>query len=854
MTTGGAARRRGELRVLLGAAPGVGKTYAMLNEGRRRRSRGSDVVVAFVETHGRQHTLEQLEGLEVIPRRTIEYRGSTFTEMDLDAVLARKPGIALVDELAHHNVPGSRHERRCEDVATLLDAGIDVITTMNVQHLESLNDVVESITGVRQRETVPDAVVRSADQIELVDMAPEALRRRLAHGNVYAAHKVDAALNNYFRPGNLAALRELALLWVADRVDAGLARYRRTHDIDGSWPTRERVVVALSGGPEGAVLLRRGARIAGRGVGGELIGAYVARSDGLVARDAQLLTEQRHLAADLAGEFVSLTADDPAEAVLEYARSVNATQIVVGSTRRSRFQRLLGSSVSERIIAGSGDIDVHVVTHAWAQAGEHRAPARLSWPRRIVGLVLAVVLPFVLAGVLTLLGEDGQIDHALMAFLAMTVAVALVGGLLPAIVAAVVGSLVVNWFFTPPIHAVTIADPENIAGLVIYLVVGIAVALVVDQAARRSRQAATAQAEADTLFLLVAGSGDTSGGLVGVLETVRQTFRLTGVEFRVRPDGVGAWQTEHAVGDTSGDPATELALGPHEGFALYGRGLRAADQRVLVAFGAEVLRRRERERLAQAAAQAEKLAARDSLSTSLLAAVSHDLRTPLAAIKAGSSSLLATDVTLDEADRRTLATTIDVNADRLARLIGNLLDMTRLQTGAMQVRSEDVLLDEVLRPVVLAVPPGRIVVEQPEDLPLIRTDAGLAERAIANVVDNALRHQPEDVPVRILADRVADRVEVRVVDVGPGVGPARRALMFRPFQRLGDVPNGTGLGLGLAVVAGFLAAIDGTVVAEDTPGGGLTMVLTFPVAPADAEVGAEAQVGAEPEVGAEHGQ
>jgi len=795
--------------VLLGAAPGVGKTYAMLNEGRRRKSRGADVVVALLETHGREQTIAQVGDLEVVPRRTIEYQGASFTEMDLDAVLERHPMVALVDELAHHNVPGSRNERRCEDIAELLDAGIDVITTVNVQHLESLNDVVTSITGVKQRETVPDTVVRAADQIELVDMAPEALRRRLAHGNVYAASKIDAALNNYFRPGNLAALRELALLWVADRVDAGLADYRRTHAIGGTWPTRERVVVALSGGPEGAVLLRRGAQIAGRGVGGELHATYVARTDGLVARDARDLAEQQRLTADLSGQFHTLTGDDPAEAVLEYARTVNATQIVAGSSRRSWWQRLLGSSVSERIIAGSGDIDVHVVTHRWAHDGRHRAAQPLSRPRRLLGLALAVVLPAVAVPAVSLIGGTDT-EGALMVFLALTVAVALVGGIVPAVVAAVVGSLLVNWFFTPPLQTFTVADPRNLGFLALYLVVGVAVAGVVDQAARRSRQAAASRAEADTLFLLVAGSGRGGGSLDEILETIRRTFRLDGVEIRIRDAEGAPWQVERAVGEVTGEPATQLEVGDREGFALYGKGLRPSDQRVLVAYGAEVLQRRERAQLAETAAAAEDLAARDALHTALLAAVSHDLRTPLAAIKAGSSSLLSTDVELPASDRRVMAELIDTNADRLARLIGNLLDMTRLQTGAFNVRDDDVLLDEVLRPVLARAPVGRVSVEHADDLPMVRTDPGLAERVMANLVDNAMRHQPPGQPVRVMADVVEDRIEVRVVDTGPGVPPSRREEMFRPFQRLGDAPQGAGLGLGLAVVAGFVAAIGAT--------------------------------------------
>ena len=322
---------RGRLRIYLGAAPGVGKTYAMLGEGRRRASRGTDVVVGFVEPHGRPVTEAMIGDLEQVPRREVTYRDATFTEMDLDAVLARHPEIALVDELAHTNVPGSRNAKRWEDVEELLAAGIGVISTVNVQHLESLNDVVESITNVPQRETVPDEVVRRADQIELVDMSPEALRRRMAHGNVYAPEKVDAALSHYFRVGNLTALRELALLWVADRVDTALAAYRAEQGIAQTWPARERVVVALTGGPEGEALIRNGARIASRGAAGELMAVYVSRSDGLAGASPGALAQQRALVESLGGTFHSVVGEDTAAAILDFARGVNASQIVLGS-------------------------------------------------------------------------------------------------------------------------------------------------------------------------------------------------------------------------------------------------------------------------------------------------------------------------------------------------------------------------------------------------------------------------------------------------------------------------------------------------------------------------------------------
>jgi two-component system sensor histidine kinase KdpD len=355
---------RGMLRIYLGSAAGVGKTYAMLGEGHRRAERGTDVVVGFVETYGRRHTEDMAEGLEVVPRARLAYRGTFFEEMDLDAVLARKPQVALVDELAHTNVPGSRNAKRWQDVEEMLAVGIDVISTVNIQHLESLNDVIEKITGVRQRETIPDEVVRRADQVELVDMTPEALRRRMVHGNIYPPEKVDVALASYFRVGNLTALRELALLWIADRVDEGLQRYRAEHGIRGTWETRERVVVALPGGPEGETLIRRAARIAARSPGSDLLALHVTRSDGLTSADPGALEAQRQLVESLGGTYHQVAGDDIPEALIAFARAENATQLVLGATRRNWLTTILtGPGIGARTIRASGDIDVHIVTH-----------------------------------------------------------------------------------------------------------------------------------------------------------------------------------------------------------------------------------------------------------------------------------------------------------------------------------------------------------------------------------------------------------------------------------------------------------------------------------------------------------
>src|SRR5262245_15200386 len=371
---------RGTLRIYLGASPGVGKTYKMLGEGMRRKSRGTDVVIGVLETHGRLHTAEQVGDLEVVPLKDVEYRGTTLKELDVDAVLRRKPQVALVDEYAHTNAPGSRNEKRWQDVEQLVDAGIDVAATLNIQHLESLNDVISKITGITQRETVPDDIVRRADQLELVDMTPEALRRRLAHGNIYSADRIDAAMANYFRVGNLGALRELALLWVADRVEESLHGYLAAHGIDGTWETRERVVVGLTGRPGGDALIRRAARMAGR-VKGDLIGVHIVIDDGLSRESGDALGAQRKLVAELGGVVHDVVGQDAAEALVAFARSEKATQLVLGATRRSRFQELAHGSFVGRVIRLAGDIDVHVI-HDEGPVADEAAPSRRRPPSR----------------------------------------------------------------------------------------------------------------------------------------------------------------------------------------------------------------------------------------------------------------------------------------------------------------------------------------------------------------------------------------------------------------------------------------------------------------------------------------
>ncbi|MFF3648862.1 ATP-binding protein [Streptomyces sp. NPDC002181] len=830
---------RGKLRIYLGAAPGVGKTYAMLSEAHRRVERGTDCVVGFVEHHSRPRTEVMLHGLELIGRREIEYRGSAFTEMDVDAILARRPAVALVDELAHTNVPGSRNAKRWQDVEELLRAGIDVVSTVNIQHLESLGDVVETITGVRQRETVPDEVARRADQIELVDMSPQALRRRMAHGNVYKPDKVDAALSNYFRPGNLTALRELALLWVADRVDEYLQEYRGEHNIRSTWQARERIVVGLTGGPEGRTLIRRAARLAEKGAGGEVLAVYIAASDGLTSASPKELAVQRTLVEDLGGTFHHVIGDSIPDALLEFARGCNATQIVLGVSRRRSWQSVFRPGVSATVARESGpDLDVHIVTHDEAAKGRRSLPvargARLGRSRIIWGWLTGIAGPALLTVLLSRLVPELGLANDMLLFLTFTVAAALLGGLLPALASAAFGSLLLNYYFTPPLHEFTISDPKNIVAIAIFVGVAVSVASVVDLAARRTHQAARLRAESEILSFLAGSVLRGENSLDALLERLRETFAMQSVVLLERSSEVDPWTTAASVGtgpvSRPEDADVDLPMGDDMALALTGRVLPAEDRRVLGAFAAQAAVVLDRQRLVDEAEKSRELAEANRIRTALLAAVSHDLRTPLAGIKASVTSLRSDDIEWSEDDKAELLEGIEDGADRLAALIGNLLDMSRLNTGTVVPLIRETDLDEVVPMALGGVPEDSVALDIPETLPMVAVDRGLLERAVANIVENAVKYSPDGQPVHVSASALAGRVELRVVDRGPGVPDEAKNRIFEPFQRHGDAPRGAGVGLGLAVARGFTEAIGGTLTAEDTPGGGLTMVITLPMA------------------------
>ncbi|MCX4686117.1 sensor histidine kinase KdpD [Kitasatospora purpeofusca] len=852
--TPGTGHRRGRLRVYLGSAPGVGKTYRMLDEARRRQDRGADVVVGWIECHGRRHTEAMLDGLEVVPGVHRAYRDTDFEEMDLDAVLRRKPTVVLVDELAHTNVPGGRHGKRWQDVEELLDAGIDVVTTVNVQHLESLNDVVQKITGIPQRETVPDEVVRRADQIELVDMAPQALRRRMAHGNVYKAEKVDAALSNYFRVGNLTALRELALLWVAGRVDEGLRDYRVSHNIDRVWETRERVVVALTGGPEGETLVRRAARIADRTAGGDLLAVHVTRSDGLAGASSGALAQQRQLVESLGGSYHVVVGDDIPTSLLAFARAHDATQLVLGTSRRGRVTRFLtGPGIGETTVDASEDIDVHMVTHEFT--GRGRLPAlgrRHSRRRTVAGFLAGLIVPSLLTLVLSQFHDAVNLTTDALIFQLGVVVVALLGGATSALLASLVASVLLNYFFIPPVHAFTIGETNNIIALVVFAAVALTVSTVVDHATRLTARAARATAEAETLSTLAGSVLRGADALPALLEKSRTAFGMssvallgrTGGEVLASCDTAAAEAKDAADGDRADraaapdrDPVTtEVPVGADAVLVLTGRRLPAADQRVLTAFAAHVAAALERDRLAVVAAEVEPIKAADRMRTALLAAVSHDLRTPLAAALASVGSLRSPDVEFSPEDQAELLATADESLVKLTRLVDNLLDMSRLQAGALTLHLAETHLDEILPRALdsLADPYAPVQPLDLETVPPVLADPPLLERVLANVITNALRYNAPGAPVLVAASHHAGRVELRVIDRGPGIAPEDRDRVFLPFQRLGDTDNTTGVGLGLALSRGLAEAMDGSLEVEDTPGGGTTMLLTLPAAPVPA--------------------
>lgn len=833
--------KRGELRIYLGAAPGVGKTYAMLGEAHRRLERGTDLVAAVVETHGRRKTAELLEGIELIPPRYIEYRGGSFPELDVPAVLARHPQVVLVDELAHTNTPGSKNQKRWQDVEELLDAGITVISTVNIQHLESLNDVVAQITGIEQQETMPDSIVREASQVELIDITPEALRRRLSHGNVYAPERIDAALSNYFRRGNLTALRELALLWLADQVDTALAKYRAENKITDTWEARERVVVAITGGPESETLVRRASRIASKS-SAELMVVHVIRGDGLAGLSEARMSKIRELANSLDASLHTVVGDDIPRALLDFAREINATQLVIGTSRRSRWPRLFDEAIGPTIVQLSGKIDVHIVTHEESRRG-FRLASLAPRERRVASWLAAFAVPSAICTVgVTVLDPYLNTGGESALFFIGVLLVGLFGGVAPAALSAVLSGLLLNYYLIAPRHSFTIAEPNNAVTELVLLLIAVAVAVLVDGAASRTREARRASREAE-LLTLFAGSVLRGADLETLLERVRETYSQRAVSMLRELSGDAGSRGKHKgylVASVGKDPCvtvdsadTAIEVGDDEFWMLMaGKKLAARDRRVLSAVArqaAGLVRQRE---LAEEASRAAAIVQADELRRSLLSAVSHDLRTPLAAAKVAVSSLRAEDVAFSAEDTAELLATIEESIDQLTALVGNLLDSSRLAAGVIRPDLQRVYLEETVQRALVSIGKGatgfyrsaidRVKVDVGDAV--VMADAVLLERVFANLIDNALRYAPNCV-VRVNAGRVGDRVLINVIDEGPGIPHGAEDQIFEAFQRLGDHDNTMGVGLGMSVARGFVEAMGGTIQAGDTPGGGLTVVV-----------------------------
>lgn len=829
---------RGRLHVLLGAAPGVGTTVAMLEEGRRLAAEGRDVVIAVVEAHGRIATAAMAEGLEVVPRRVIRHGDAELHELDLAAVLERRPEFALVDELARTNAPGARHEHRWQDVQALLVAGIDVVSTVNIQHIESLNDVVEQITGLPQRDTVPDAVLRGAEQVEVIDLAPQTLRDRLADGLIYPAERVDAALANYFRLGNLTALRELTLLWLADGVDRTLRSYRAEHGIHRTWEARERVVVALSGGAEGEAMLRRGARIAARSGGGELLAVHVTDPEARRSTSPAALAQQRALVEQLGGTYHQVVGGDVSAALVEFARSADATQLVIGVSRPSWPTALRGGrSIAASVIRDSGDIDVHLVNHAAAgrRLALPQAAGALTPRRRLAGFLLALTGGPLLTWLLVTLRSEESITGDVLSYQLLVVLVALVGGVWPALFAAVLSGLTLDYFFIEPLHTVRIGEPLHLLAIALYVVIAGLVSVVVDRAARTARAARRAAAESELLQTVAGSVVRGEDAIQALVDRTREAFGLAGVRLL---DG-------DRVVATCGEPLADerhavVQLDERVRLELHGDDLEASERRLLAAIVAQLKAALEHGELAEAAGEVAPLAASDRVRSALLSALSHDLRRPLAAAMTAVGGLRAADGALGDGDRRELLATADESLATLASLVTDLLDVSRLQAGVLAITSAPVDAADAILPALdeLDLGPGRVAVELDAAAPPVLADPVLLQRVLVNLLANAVRHAPEGSKVRLATSAFAGRVEIRVVDHGPGIPPERRDEVFVPFQRLGDTDNTAGLGLGLALSKGFVEGMGGTLKPEDTPGGGLTMVISLPASAAAAREGA----------------
>lgn len=814
---------RGRLRVLLGAAHGVGTTCAMLEEGRRLRDEGRDVVIAAAQAHSRSATDPGAWGLDVVPE--------TAGRLDTDAVLARRPDVALVDELAAADPPGSRHLRRWEDVEDLLAGGVDVISTLTIDRVESLSEVAWAITGVPPGNTIPDAVLRAADAVEVVDLAPAALQARLAAGLIGDPRSGGRA----FQLDSLIALRELTLMWVADDADQELRRYRDRHGAARSRQIRERVVVAL--GDEGSApsLLRRAARLVSGCAGAGPIGVHVSGQRNPPLEDPPAL---RGLAERLGGSLHEVVGDDVPAAIIDFARSVDATQIVVATAGRGPVGRVLRPGVGEQVARRASGIDVHLVTGSGEATGPLPRPTgALGGVRRLAGFALAVVAGplltwFLLAGP----AQDSTAVVAL-AFQLLVVVVALVGGIWPALCSAVGLGVTLDYFFTAPLHTFSISSISHLSTVVLCVVIAALVSLIVDRAARQTRAARRSAAESQ---LLQSVSGRVLGGQDAVralVDQIRESFGMT--RARLIRDGEEVASSSAALAGAASGRAragqwrrSSLPVGEGARLELDGPALDASGQKLLPVITAQLATALDRADLSRAAASGK-------VRTALLSALGHDLRRPLASATAAVTGLRSAAGELTGTDRAELIETAAESLSALSGLIEDLVDVRRLETGALAVTMAAVDVEDVIGDALdeAGAGPDQVSLDVEPDLPVLGADAALLRRVLVNLLTNALRHSPGGVELSARraggtgvvseGEDVGDVVELSVADHGPGIDPGRRAEIFMPFQRLGDDDNTTGLGLGLALSKGFVEGMGGTLEPEDTPGGGLTMVVSL---------------------------
>jgi len=859
--------KRGRLKIFLGYAAGVGKTYAMLEASHQRKAEGVDAVVGYVETHGRVETQAMLVDLEVIPRQQIIYRGVQLPEMDIDAVLRRKPQLVLVDELAHTNVPGSRHAKRYQDVEELLANGIDVYTTLNIQHIESLTDVITQITGTVVRETVPDSVIDDVTDIELVDLPPDELINRLQEGKVYVPDQAQRAIEKFFRKGNLTALRELAMRRAAERVNDQMRAYMQTRAIQGPWPASEHLLVCISPGTLGERLVRTGRRLADE-LKAEWIALYVETPDqaGMSQAQRDKVTNTLKLAEELGARTITLPGQSVAETVMEYAHRHNITKLIVGKPIHSQWRELLHGSVVDQLIRLSRAIDVYVIsseaepsTEKFVQAMRPHRP----WIRYLWSFLLVLAA----SGISDMVTPRISPTNLVVIFLLAVVIAAVYLGRGPAILASILSVLSFDFFFVPPYLTLAVSDTEYLLTFLGLL----SVSLVISQLTSMVREQAEAArySEIQTVALYELGRDLTvTTGLENVAQTVitsiEKTFNRNAAiflpiggtlkDYAVSPGliisedelAVASWafkQGQVAGRGTDTLPEASMRYRPlitRRGVVgvlgtqstIPGQSLNRDQIRTLDTFANQIALAIERARLDEQARQAELLEITDKLQNALLNSISHDLRTPLASITGALSSLMEDQMALDENARRSLIETASEEADRLNRLVGNLLDMTRLESGAMHIKREDCDIQDVigvtLEELGSRLAERSIKINIPDNLPLIPMDFVLIERVLLNIIDNALKYSSPESPIEIHARLGDGFMKIMVIDQGVGIPPEDLERVFDKFYRVQRPGNVSGTGLGLAISKGIVEAHAGTITAENRPGGGTVITISLP--------------------------